>query len=284
MISGLKDSSRRRQDETQHRREGAGRLAESYRPSAVQNPRELEAIPERDSSMRSREREGYSIRQSSMAGYDPRTLLDRPERAGHRTDRYGQDPREMPVHRYSESMDNSSSQYSTLNSPWSGSPASQRSRQSSWSTAPSSVQGFSDERRRDLGHEATQYAPRRSSTIHHSGLLQGPPAAVQSYTDRRLNEKIPPIPRQVGRDRPAPGEAMQPDDDPPDWDETPNFRSLPRRHERHPDDDPTSRDETPNFRGLPRRHERRLDDDPTAWDQIPYNREPGRGHEKRRNT
>ena len=244
-------SSRRWQDEAQHRREGAGRLVDSYRPMAVRNPRELEAIPERDSSARPREREGYSIRQSSMTEYPPRSLFDGPERAGNRMDRRDQEARDMPVDRYSEAMDSSTSQYSTHGSPWSGSRTTQRSNRSSFSTAPSSVHGFPDERWGDSGHAPAPEFGRRANTIHHSGLFQGPPPAVQSYADHRAGGRTTIASRPVARDRtaapemPAVAAANPPDDDPPDWDQKPNFK------------DSADYDQTPNFRDSAGGRERR---------------------------
>jgi hypothetical protein len=235
MISGLMASSRRWHDEAQHRREGAGRPVDSYRPSAVRNPRELEAIPERDSSLRPREREGYSIRQSSMTEYPPRSLFDRSERAGHRMDRRDQEARNMPVDRYAEAMDSSTSLYSTHGSPWSGSRGTQRSSRSSFSTAPSSGHGFPDERWGDPGHAPAPEFGRRANTIHHSSLFPDPPLAVQSYADYRGGRttfESGPGPRTAAPGLPVIGAAEPPDDDPPDWDQKPGFRDSVGGHEK----------------------------------------------------
>jgi hypothetical protein len=188
----------------------------------------------------------------------------------------------------SRSGGSSLSQSDTHGSRWIGSPGTQWSSRSSHSTAPSSVQSISDERRRQ---EMTQHPTRHSSVPQYSGRAHDPPPDPQSYTDPRTGRRIGAAPRPVAQERPVAFSAMQPDDDPPDWDETPNFRelagisryggtaqgSLPASHfyvdpitgqrivsaarpaaqERpvpdstmQPDDDPPDWDETPNFRGF----------------------------------
>jgi hypothetical protein len=294
MISGLKVSSRRWHDNAQHRREGTGRLVDSYRPSALQNPREMEAIPERDSSVRARERTGYSIRQSSLTEYPPRSLFDRSERVGDPMDRREQEGRDTTLNQYPETMDSSMSQNSTYGSPWSGSRATQRSSRSSFSTAPSSMHGFTNERWGDHGNAPAPDFGRRANTIHHSGLFQGPPPAAQSYADPRAGGRTTAVSRPNARgDRPAAlgmpaAAASPPDDDPPDWDQMPNFSDLAGGHERRragkttaasrpaardrsaaaaaspPDDDPPDWDDKPNFRDVARGHERRRDGKTTA--------------------
>lgn len=229
MISGLMASSGRWQDERQRCSERPSRTAQAYRSDIVGNPEDLETISERTSSVRSRQREEHSIRRPSMAEYAPRrSLFDQPQRVDDRANRSDQEARDVHTGRSPGLTESSLSQSSTYDSPWGGTRATHQSRRSSYSTAASSVQSISDGRRRDLGHEVAQYQPRRASTSQYGSSIQGTPPASQSYTDHRTGERVTVVARAVAREMPAPGSRMQPDDDPPDWDQTPNFRELAR--------------------------------------------------------
>jgi hypothetical protein len=198
--------------------------APRYRPDIIEEPDELEPVPERFASTRIQGREERAVNRHSVPGHHPRSLFEPPVRSDRHGDGPGQDARynqadQLRVPGSSRHGGSDVSYSSTYDSRWSGSRATQRSNHSSSSTAPSSVQSITDERQRVLSQEVAQHPPRSSSTLRPGG---------SSYIDPRTGRRVTTSVRQLEREAPGIGSVLQPDDDPPDWDETPNFRGSAR--------------------------------------------------------
>lgn len=265
--------SKRLPDESLRRKEVPGKSGQSYRPDIGGERDGLASTSRLPPSPHSPDEEENPSRRPSTAAYGgERNLFDRPERVESRSHRPSRESRDLPFIRSSEVRGSLMSPSSSYDSPWGGSPASQRSSRSSYSTAPSSVQGISGDREREAGHGLTQYAPRRGSTAQYMGSAQGSRIADQSYVDRRVGARVTIPSAHAARERLASSQAMQPDDDPPDWDQTPGFQGVDPRigarvtipsgyaaRERfasspamQPDDDPPDWDQTPGFQGFSR--------------------------------
>ena len=223
-------NSKRSPDESLRRRGVPGQTNQLYRPDLVAGREGLDStsrFPPSTHSPHSPEDDEDSRRRPSTAEYGGgRGLFDRPERVEYRSGIPSRGLRDLPHIRSSEVRESSVSQSSSYDSPWGGSRATQRSNRSSYSTAPSSVQSISDDQEREVGHGLTQYAPRRGSIAHYTGSSQASISADQSYIDPRTGARVTMPARRAVRERPAPSPAMQPDDDPPGWDDTPNFRGF----------------------------------------------------------
>lgn len=166
---------------------------------------------------------GLGRRPSTTEYANGRNLFDRPETVEYRSHGPSRELRDQPLVRSPELRGSSVSQSSSYHSPERGSQATQRFSRSSYSTAPSFVQGISDDREREPGYGLTQYATRRGSITYQSASNQGTRTADQSYIDPRIGARVTIPAERAARERPASSPAMQPDDDPPSWDETPNF-------------------------------------------------------------
>ncbi|ERF76734.1 hypothetical protein EPUS_02273 [Endocarpon pusillum Z07020] len=230
MISELMVNSKRSPDESLRRRGVPGQTNQVYRPDLIAGREDLEStsrFPPSPHAPHSPDDVGNSRRRSSTAEYGGgRDLFDRPERVEYRSRRPSRGLQDQPHIRSSEVRGSSVSQSSSYDSPWGGSGATQRSSRSSYSTAPSSVQSILDDQEREVGHGLTQYAPRRGSIAHYTGASQASISADQSYIDPRTGARVTMPARRAARERPAPSPAMQPEDDPPGWDDTPNFRGF----------------------------------------------------------
>lgn len=225
------DNSKRSPDESLRRRGLPGQTNQVYRPDVVVAGREgLEStsrFPPSPHLPHSPDDVGNSRRRSSTAEYGGgRDVFDRPERVEDRSRRPSRGLRDQPHMPFSDVRGSSVSQSSSYDSPWGGSGATQRFSQSGYSTAPSSVQSISDYQEREVGHGLTQYAPRRGSIAHYTGASQASISTDQSYIDPRTGARVTMPSRRAARERPAPSPPMQPEDDPPGWDDTPNFRGF----------------------------------------------------------
>ncbi len=220
-------SSRSLEDEARQRRDPLRRTDQSSRSDLIEEPEDLAPIPGRLFPARARDSEGYSSRRQSNVEYPQRALFDLPEipQVDIRSDRemrYNLTD-QMLVHGSSGHGGSSFSQGSTYDSPWSGSRTTQRSSRSSYSTAPSSVQSISDERRGVVDQDMDQH--------------QSSSSATQSYIDPRTHQRVTMIARPEDaeshedrdkrEDRHRPRRSLtRRHDAPPGWDDTPNFRRL----------------------------------------------------------
>jgi hypothetical protein len=246
MISDLMADSRRWEEElSRERRRAPGRTAHSYRPGMADEREDYGSIPGRGAVTRVRERDEYPIRRQTIAEHPQTQLFDRRERE--RLDPR-QDPRPDPrpdprldprnpeilydqrdriiVHGSSGYGGSSLSRSSTYDAPSIGSRETQWSSRSSFSTAPSSVQGMPDERRRLEQAATPQYATNHSITPQEARFFQGAPAATESYTDPRTGERVTLVTRPGDQRLAGSLSALQRRGSSPDWDETPNFREL----------------------------------------------------------
>ena len=222
MISDLMAGSRRWENENVERRAGPGGAARPYHSETVQQPKNLEPTARRCSSVQ----EDYSVRREPIAEYPPTRLFDHHERLDEREDRIDRNAQDMLLVRSSGRTESPLSQSSTYDSAWGGSRATQSS-WSSYPTDPSSVQSTTSERRRDLGPAVARFPPRHS-TSDNGGSDQASSHATQPYTDPRTGQRVMMGARLVAPETLAPGSARQRIHDPPDWDETPNFRGFAR--------------------------------------------------------
>jgi hypothetical protein len=225
--------TRRSEDETRQFSERPRRSAQSYHSDLIEMPEDHGRIPGRPVPAHHQDREEFSARRHSNADYPPRHLFDPPERVDQPAYRPDQETRyrqteQVLVNGSSGHGGSALSQSSIYDSPSSGSRVTQLSSRSSYSTGPSSVQSTAEGRRRVLGQEVTQYPPRRSNASQYNGSMQGSLPATESYTDPRTGERVTVGTRPGVLQRARLGSAMEPDDDPPDWDETPNFRGFAR--------------------------------------------------------
>ncbi len=194
MISELRVDSKRLPDDSLRRRGVPGITSQFYWPDIVAGRDGHEStsrLPPSLYSPHSPDGDLNPSRRPSTAEYgDGRNLFDRPERVEYRSHRPSRELRDLPLVRSSEVRESSASQSSSYDSPWGGSRATHRSSRSSYSTAPSSVQGIPDDREREAGHGLTQYAARRGSIAHYTGSSQGSRTADQSYIDPRISARL----------------------------------------------------------------------------------------------
>lgn len=238
MISNLKADSQRLEHESRWGGQETMRDTRSHRPTVGSDPENTELIPRRMVSEDSRVGEDlHLIRQQAVTDYPRRHLFDHSERVHAIAVPHTVGPdRERSHSRIDRFMVRDTtghggsifSQSSTYENPSTGSRATQWSSRSSYSTAPSSLQSMSDERGRFQGQEVIQYPVGRGSMSQYGGSFQDTPPAPQSYTDPRTGERVVISARRGATQRSATGPTMEPDDDPPDWDKTPNFGEFGR--------------------------------------------------------
>lgn len=250
MISDLMADSRRWEEQSRRHRGGSGTTDPFYPPDIVSGSEEPDPVPGRALFQRDQSGAGSSVRRESTRSHPSTEWVGRDavrpdlQRRSYRTE-------QTIVHDTPSLHGRSSlSRSSTYESPSISSRDTQLPSPSTDSTAPSSVQSISDERRRLSYHGAAYYTPRRTSGSPYSGPIQGPRHPAQTHPDsnshpadprnRPYRNPRPSLHTDVADDRgvtmatmaayqrPDPSSDMQPDDDPPDWDETPNFRGFAR--------------------------------------------------------